>query len=206
MGWGWDQGMIPTLRQLKTLADSGNLNALFLDPNTNGEMNCSLQVLTEKTMMLFLLLCRGEALSREQLFNFLYQKASEKSKASGQIRIAKILKILVTLQLIQQEEAIISPNLDRRSKMKSSFKYVGPHIEAYADEEVYEIVEVTTIVEVVEDGEYQVKVIPKILGQCIKEDSIEIVYIDEAVCDLQENLSGNYDFGDILVKDEIMED
>ena len=211
--WGWDQGMIPTLRQLKTLANSENLNSLFLDPNfpgsfpnSKGEMNCTLQVLTEKTMMLFLLLSRDEALSREQLFNFLYQKAPEKSKASGQLRVAKILKILVTLQLIQEEAPIVYPNPHWKMRSFTSFRYVGPHIEAQDIEELYDIIEVTTIVEVDEDGEYQVKVVPKILGKCVKEDSIEIEFIDETICDLQESLPGHCGFGDIMVKDEFMED
>ena len=210
--FGWDLGMIPTLRHLKTLADSENLNSLFLDPsfpgsvtNSKGEMNCSLQILTEKIMMLLLLLSRDEVLSREQLFNFLYQNAPEKTKNSGPLRIAKVLKILLTLRLIQEDQGNVQkPNSRGNIRWFTSFKYVGPHIEAY--DEVYEVIEVTTIVEVDEDGDYTTQVIPKILGKCVMENSIDIEFIEETSCHLQENFTKNFGFGDILVKDEILED
>ena len=82
---GEEDGMIPTLRQLKTLANSENLVNIFMepsksDPNEKGKGKCSVQFLTGKMLMLFLILDPKEGLSKADFLKFILQNVSQKTK------------------------------------------------------------------------------------------------------------------------------
>ena len=124
---GREDGMIPTLRQLRNHGNSHNLVSIFLDPSTTttahnvqGEAKCSLQFLAAKMMMLLLILDPSEGLSKADFLKFIFQNVSEKTKNSAAQRIGRVLKIFEVLKLIQGEDEMCEP---------TSHKYVGPFLD-----------------------------------------------------------------------------
>ena len=196
---GEEDGMIPTLRQLKTLANSENLVNIFMepsksDPNEKGKGKYSVQFLTGKMMMLFLILDPKEGLSKADFLKFILQNVSQKTKNSGDQRIAKVLKILEALRLIQSDNNIYCP---------PSFKYVGPNIE------------ITEVILLVVDGDG--KTSPDVdLGEnpfVLKNAVNEVeLHEDRNQKGLQTNIQESFPsiffsgFGDYIVKDEVLND
>ena len=148
---GWEEGFI-SLKQLKTLAVNEDLKAKFLNPHilqtaSDGgeEMKMSTISVTEKVIKLFLLLDKGESLSKDEVLHFVYRNFPEKiecSSNSGAYRISRVFKILNSLGLIQDEKnETIDPLLIYRRDAFARYVYVGPEIIVDGDSPEEEIVE-----------------------------------------------------------------
>ena len=131
--------MMETLRHLKTIAESEDLHNLILNKEVVTDrqetIKLNLQVLTEKTIMLFLLLSPNESFTKAQLYDFIYRGAEE-NKSSGILRIAKVLKVLQSLGLLAEDLCL---DLDIFAKSNAQrvkrFRYVGPAVTSFGDSE-----------------------------------------------------------------------
>ena len=132
----YSEHMIETLRHLKTIAESENLHSLILNREVvtgNQEtLKLNLQVLTEKMMMLFLLLDSHEGFTKSQLYSFIYR--ADETKASGVLRISKVLKIVQTLGLLSSDWVCVDFEGNNLSNLQK-FRYTGPTITSVGDHE-----------------------------------------------------------------------
>lgn len=136
--------MIETLRHLKTVAESEDLHSLILNKevvtDNNKTLKLNLQVLTEKMMMLFLLLDSHESLTKSQLYSFIFRGAEE-NKASGILRISKVLKIVQTLGLLSTDWACVDFEGNKMSSLQR-FRWSGPTVTAFGDKADYQQVDI----------------------------------------------------------------
>ena len=117
------ESMIRSLRQLKTIAEKEDLKM-------NLKMKMNLLMMTQKIMMLFLLLAENEGLTKIQLYDFVYAGTEQKNKGSMN-RVNKILKVLLTLELIHYNSTAC---LDGENF--GGYFYTGPKVERFEDAEL----------------------------------------------------------------------
>ena len=203
---GEEDGMMPTLKQLRNHANSQNLVSIFLDPtktdqNVKGEARCSLQFLTGKMMMLLLILDPSEGLSKADFSKFIFQNVSQKTMNSAAQRIVKVLKVLESLKLIRGENKLQEP---------PHFKYIGPYIDI-ADIVLVVVADgqdTPAMVDMMDDSSTEVQDNQLATQSIASEDVID----DEAQAlkcmkaNIQEPFPGTFAFGDYFVKDEVMDD
>ena len=131
-----EESMIKSLRHLKTIAEKEDLKMLFKANKVTIEelsMKMNLQMMTEKIMMLFLLLAENQGLTKNQLCHFVYggTEHEQKSKGSNNLRLNKILKVLLTLDLIHYNSRVC---LDGENF--GGYFYTGPKVERFEDAEL----------------------------------------------------------------------
>ena len=139
------KSFLETLSSLRNVVETQDFNSLFYNQEEGQEIRITLQILTEK--MLMLLMLSDEGLNKNQIFSFIYNDPSC-SRDSGLMRIAKVLKILSSIGLVYSPD--VNDWGQKKILEKANFFYSGPDTNnSHLNEDITDFVDVDDTAEAV---------------------------------------------------------